>query len=406
MAALSACLVVAVLAAACSSGGHGGAAASAGSSQGNTPTGKPIEVMQLQGFANSGPADGTSGVMAAIAALNQAGGIHGRPVKLTTCYGSDLNATEACARQAAANPNIVAAVANTAFFGGFDAIAEQAGLPILGGIPVYTDDFKCSVCFNMGAGVLVVAGAAAILHDALHARHAALAYIDIPAGQSTGPLIDSGVLAPRGTKLAAEVAVPVTATDVAPLIASLPSDTDGVVLAVSQPLSAEIVTQARSAGAKYPIVTNTPTAGLAAINQLIGTAGTNLYVSSDFRLSGPGYTTYESEMKAIGKAGSLDDTAQAIYGYLSIQMLRSLATQLGSNLTRQALLAAAKATTDFSTDGLTPPLDFSKKQTALAGTLSAVVNPTVVAYKYDPSTKSLEPVNGGAFINIFQPVSS
>jgi len=397
-------LVALTLLSACSSSGGSATTSAPGNSAASSgATGKPIEIMQVQGFTSADPASGESGVRAAIKSINDSGGIGGRPIQLVTCFGSDVNATQACARKAVADPNIVAAVTNTAYFGGFDEIATQNGLPVLGDIAVTAADFSCTVCFIPGPGVLVTAGAAAILYDIAKSRNLALAYIDIPAGQGIGPLIEGAVLSKRGAKFAAKVAVPPTAADVAPAIASLPSDTGGLVLAASQNLSAKLVTQARKSGATYPIVSNTPTAGLASINKLIGKAGTNLYVASDFNLSGPGYEAYQAGMKSIGKQGQLEDNAQAIYGWLGVQFLKELGTKLGATLSRSTLLAAATAMTAFDTGGLTPPLDFAMKQTALGGTLPRIVNTSIVAYKYNPDSESFDSLNGGNFIDVLKP---
>ncbi len=364
-------------------------------------TGTPIRVLgsdQVYHLAGSA----ITGVNAALKKINAAGGVGGRPIKFVHCDGTSLNKTQACARQAASDPKIVAAVANLDPFGGFDAISEAAGLAVLG-TPATASDFSSPVFFTPGSGAFAVAGEAAIANDNLKAKHIVLAYLDVPAGAALPTLVNLAVLGPRGAKLSKSVPIPPDAVDMAPIVAAIPSDTDALLLAADVNTAAKLMVQVRKAGLTFPIVTLTATQSASQLKTTVGSAATNVYGAGPWNVLGAGYRRFLADMKASGyDKNSVEINDNTIDGWLEVQILKSTLDKIGpKDITRKAILAQLRATTAYDTGGLTPTVNWTQKQTALGGAVSNIVNATVVAYKYDVKNSKYLPLNKGKFVSIF-----
>jgi hypothetical protein len=322
------------------------------------------------------------------------------------CDASSANLDQQCARNAVQNPSIVAAVNVGDFYGQYAGIATSGNMPIIGDQFYTTADDACKTCFGFQPGALLVGGAAAVLADVLKVKNVVVGYIDVPAGQALPSMINAGVLAPRNLKLAGSVPIPATLTDASTIVASLPSGTGGFVPGTPQNVAAQLIIAIRKSGATYPIAVSATTLAASQIASLVGSQATNIYVVSPFKQSGPGYTAYQNDMSAIGKKGSLEDNSIALNGWLSIQLLKAAAQKGGAeNVSRQSLIQTVSTMTNWSTGGLTPDIDFTVKQTALGGSIPNVIDPNVVAYKYNVQTKQLDQV-GNDFVNLFVPSNS
>src|SRR5712692_1002071 len=364
-------------------------------------TGTPIRAISADGFYNlAGNLE--PGVKAAVKKINAAGGVGGRPIEVVYCDATSLNKSQACARQAAADPTIVASVGNIDPFGGFNAIAEAAGLPVLG-TPAVAGDFSSPIFFAPAVGAFAVAGEAAIANDNLKAKHIVLAYLDVPAGAALPTLLNLAVLGPRGTKLSKSVPIPPDVVDMAPIVAAIPSDTDAVLIAATGTTPAKLMLQVRKAGLTFPIVTLTSTQPAPDLKRLVGSAATNVYGVSPWSELGPGYRRFLADMKASGYGkNSPDVNGGTVDGWLAVQILKSMNEKIGpKNVTREAILSQLRATTAYEDGGLTPPINFAKKQTILGGAVANIVNATVVAYKYDVKNSKYLPLNKGAFVSLF-----
>src|SRR5712692_416782 len=364
-------------------------------------TGTPIKAISADGFYNlAGNLE--PGVKAAVKKINAAGGVGGRPIEVVYCDATSLNKSQACARQAAADPTIVASVGNIDPFGGFNAIAEAAGLPVLG-TPAVAGDFSSPIFFAPAVGAFAVAGEAAIANDNLKAKHIVLAYLDVPAGAALPTLLNLAVLGPRGTKLSKSVPIPPDVVDMAPIVAAIPSDTDALLLAADASALAKLMVQVRKAGLTIPIMAPTATQSANQLKKTVGSAATNVYGVSAYNVLGAGYQRYLADMKASGyNKNSVDITEQALAGWLDAQILKSTLDKIGpKNITRESILAQLRATTAYEDGGLTPPVNWTQKQTALGGAVSNIVNGSVVAYKYDVKHSKYLPLDKGKFVSIF-----
>jgi hypothetical protein len=192
-------------------------------------------------------------------------------------------------------------------------------------------------------------------------------------------------------------------TDASTIVAALPSDAGGFIPGVPQNVAAQLILSIRKSGSTYPISVPASTLSAPQIASLIGAQATNIYVAAPFKYSGAGYAHFQNDMAAVGKKGSLEDNSEALRGWLSIQLFKSAVQKVGAaNVSRTSIIQAISTMSTWSTGGLTPEIDFTSKQTALGGTVPNIINPTVVAYKYNIQTKQLDEV-GNSFINIFEP---
>jgi ABC-type branched-subunit amino acid transport system substrate-binding protein len=376
------------------------AAASGGSTAGSTAHGKPINLALLTEFTGVGTGgDSFSGAQAAIKYVNAHGGIHGRPLAIQECIDNDdPNLAAACAAKVANNPAIVAAVGQITLQGSVvDPVFQHAGLPAVGGFAAVPADFSSPVVFTPSIGGLSGLGAVAAVTDLLHGKKVSFVYSQSPAAGTEVALIDSVVLTPRKLPPMNAVAVAATAGDLSPAVAkAVQSSPDGIVLFTGQPQAASFVKAAHQQGVTTPIVISAGTESPSHIQQELG-GGQNLYFDTFFNHSGRFYDAFLSQWQAAGNSPSLTDDF-AINGWLSVTMFADIARTLPT-VTRASVMRAYSKLSNYSTDGLTPPLSFDKPGTALGGQAPRIINPTIGLSQYQNGT--LVPAAGGKFTNPF-----
>jgi ABC-type branched-subunit amino acid transport system substrate-binding protein len=392
---------IGLMAAACSSSGGTATGTSGRSGSPSGGSGSPIEVIQDQAFPGT-DISGQQGAAAAVQYINTHGGLGGRQIKIDYCDGSTAQRAQACGRQAEGDPNIVAAIANFDVFGGFNPVAPD--VPDLSCALLTAADFKAPNCFTTSTGSLVPASAAFGSY-ALGLKNMVLPYLNVPAAQGETDEINTAVLTSRGQKLRAGVPISGSQTDLSPIIASLPSDTDGLLTAVVTAQAAQLIIDSRQAGKTFPVITTASDFSANTMKTLVGSSATNVYVVSQYKFSGPWYDAYETQMDAIGQKGTANNNNISLSAWLGVQMLKHAVMQVGpKNVTRESILKAMKATSNFDTGGLTPPLDWMKPSTVLGGSEPNLINPDVVAYKYDPASGGFvlyTAYHSGNFFNYF-----
>jgi ABC-type branched-subunit amino acid transport system substrate-binding protein len=383
-----------------STGSASPAAAIEGSAGGSTAQGKPINLVFLSEFSGQGTsADGFTGIQAAIRYVNAHGGIKGRPLAAQMCVdNTDPNLAAACATKAANNSSIIAAVGQTTLNGAVvEPVFEHAGLPIVGGFAAVPADFSSPVIFTPSIGGLSGLGAVAAVTDLLHGKKVSFVYAQSPAAATEVALIDSVVLAPRKLPPMNAVAVPATAGDLSSEVAKAQqSSPDGIVLFAGQAQASSFVKAARQQGVTTPIVISAGTESPAAIQQQLG-GGQNLYFDTFFNHAGRFYDAFLSQWRAAGNSPSLTDDF-AINGWLAVTMFADIARTLPT-VTRASVVRAYSQLSNYSTDGLTPPLSFDKPGTILGGKAPRIVNPTIGLSQYQNGT--FVSAAGGKFTDPF-----
>jgi|HubBroStandDraft_6_1064221.scaffolds.fasta_scaffold81842_4 branched-chain amino acid transport system substrate-binding protein len=383
-----------------STGSASPAAAIEGSAGGSSAQGKPINLVFLSEFSGQGTsADGFTGIQAAIRYVNAHGGIKGRPLAAQMCVdNTDPNLAAACATKAANNSSIIAAVGQTTLNGAVvEPVFEHAGLPIVGGFAAVPADFTSPVMFTPTIGGLSGLGAVAAATDLLHAKKVSFVYVQSPAAATEIALVNSVVLAPRHLPAVNAVGVSPTAGDLSSAVAKAAANSpDAIVMFTGQAQANAFVKAARQQGVTTPIVISAGVESPSSVQQQLG-SGQNLYFYTYFNHSGPFYNAFLSQWQAAGNSPSLADEF-ALNGWLSVTMFAHVARTLPT-VTRASVLDAFSKVTNYSTDGLLPPVSFNKPGTALGGKAPRVVNQTIALVQYQNG--AFVPAAGGKFTDPF-----
>jgi ABC-type branched-subunit amino acid transport system substrate-binding protein len=354
------------------------------------------------------PSSGIYGARAAVKALNSDSSL-GFKVKMKVCGvgpGGDATQVITCSRQFASDPSVLAMTggdpSGTAA-GGSD-ILDQAGIPCIS-CDTYTSETlsKSKHWFQTQLGNLGVGGQAALAVDLNGAKSIGLPYLDVPAGAQLPPLINNLILKPRGVPNATSVAVPVTAADLSSQIAAL-GHPDAVVEALTLDLSTRFTTTMAQQGVKSDIWLPAGVWPAVSIKSNLGSVPNKIFVASPYKLSGSGYQQYEKDMKAVGQAGTKQDTTQAVQTWLGVKLISGLIANLRtqkSDVTRDAITNAASSDSAVDTLGLTPTLDWTQvgHGTYVGGAVPNLINPFMVGYAYKNGKYAV--LAGGKFINIF-----
>lgn len=393
---------VCILAAACSSSSGSSSAGSsstpAGTTGAGTATGSPIVFSSILGPLQ--PADDQAGINAAIDDINAHGGVDGHPLKVIYCMETgDANSAAACARSAVANKSVVAEVSDDSNYGSaIDPILASAGVPMIGGGAFTPADFSSKDFFAYNAETFETVGEATLAAGQLHAKKIYMPYIDVPAGRELPPLMNA-VLKPAGLSLDGSIPIPATATDLSSYVAAVKqANPDVIITALTTDLAGRFVLTARQEGLTTPIFVLGGVYDPYTIQTQLGSAATNLYVVARLNLASPAAAQMNADLNTYDpNYKKRNDQILARWG--AVHLFDSIATAAlkSGPLTRASILNAANHTTDWSYLGLTPPVNFTKPQKALGGTIPNLVNTTVYLFKWD-GTK-LVPLGGAK--NVF-----
>jgi len=331
--------------------------------------------------------------------VNATGGIDGHPVEIEVCETHlDANRTTQCARDAAADPEVVAAVGNFTNFGdGANAVFTEAGIPVIGPIPIGLADYSCEVCFpSTGGSIAGLIGQATLVEDVLQGDTVNLVITDVPAAAQLPALLEA-VLGGRKANVTLDRVTPIahgTADLSAPIGTALGNRPSGVMLALAHDAGLNFVRGARAQDPSVPIVVPGITFGQEDF-ELLGEASEGLYVASLFGLTGPAIAEFEAQMDAADPDAPKNDLAKLewVAARLFVDVARDL-----PEVTRESLLDALNGLSGYET-GLTPPLDFTSPFEGLGGAVPRLFNTTVTYAQVRDS--QVEPLLEGEFADLF-----
>lgn len=336
--------------------------------QGTAAAGEPIKVVQILDV----PQMNMSALGAAVAAesINAAGGVNGRPIEVVVCDDNmDINKSAECAREAIADPNVIAFVASHTNVGGTSSAAvEQAGMAAIGSTMYVESDYSSPVVFPVTGGGPVNGTARGVLcADVLGAELLGVPYVDVASAAAAAEMVRLQVTEPRGLPDPVTVAVPYTAADVSAQVAAL-RDTDCMAIALNTDVSSRLILTARQQGINVPAVVpgteNNPTT----ISAQLGEDAENVYLTTLTNHFSEGYQEMEAAVAEYrpGDTGIVtDQTAQA---WLAMQVFAHVAGGVDGDLTREAVLDGMRNLSGFDTKGMTrAPLDYTVEATALGG---------------------------------------
>jgi ABC-type branched-subunit amino acid transport system substrate-binding protein len=188
------------------------------------PSGEPVKLMVIaptETTTGQNYPDFLAAAKAAALAINDDGGIGGRPVEILYCNEkNDPNEAARCGREAVSN-GVVAVVGGYSRHGGsYMPILEEASIPNIALQLLSAADYANPVSFPIDGGTLsLFAGAAFALDDA-GATKIAVVRTDVDAAATASQFAQNGIKA-AGLEFAGEVAIPIDASDYAPFAAAV-----------------------------------------------------------------------------------------------------------------------------------------------------------------------------------------
>ena len=322
-------------------------------------SGDPIKLMMIyEGSAGVGGSPTLpEGAVAAVRAINKAGGVGGRRLVLIKCdTKNDPNQAAACGRKAV-DQGVVALVGDLTTYGDqFLPLMQENKIPSIGTLTSNTTDFISPASFPIGGGAIATfANLPRFLADE-GAKKIALVRIDLGAAAAATAIGNKG-LASTGLKITNEVPVPTTAPDMSTYVAAaLAGGTDGIVVILPGQQALQFVQAARQAAPDVKLALASTEAG--PVTKALGPQVKGVVQALDsiptppVRI--PAGRQFAKEMRAAGydELGGF-----APNSWLSVRAFADLAKGL-PEVTAPATFDKLEQTTGLAT-GLTPPLQWT-----------------------------------------------
>lgn len=390
----------ALLTASCSSSGSTAAAGATGPKL----AGAPIKVMTIGNWTQ--PSAGTqypqypAGAQARAQAVNNAGGIHNRPIQVIVCSDeNDPNTALRCARNAVSDKVAAVVGLQTPNDNVILPVLAKAGIPAIGVYPFNPIAFTSKVSFPDVAGVYAIIGGMPHALAAAGAKRVSLIYPGGAAGanlflQQWGPGVKAANLHSTG-----EVAVPANAHDLSAVVAAATKNgTDGVA-GVSLDAEASLVQAMRQQAPNAKFATTTfnlsddVIKALGPIADGVLAAETTVPTTADTA----GVTRYKSDLAAFKK--SLPVSSVGLHEWLAMWTFERVVRPL-TTIDASTVLAAMGKINNLDMGGIIPPYSTTKPATN-DPSLPRMFNPTAVIDVVKNGQWTLLNSGAGAFINVF-----
>lgn len=334
-------------------------------------------------IAGTGPgttgADIVPGAQAAVEAINARGGVNGRKLVMDHCDPkNDPNRAGACARKAADDETIVATVGNALLSGGdqVNPVLEKAGMAAIATKAYGPSDWNSPNVFTVEGGGPSGASGAAVILAGKGVKNFTIASIQVPAVVTTLDYVEKLVMPnfPQ-TKIDKKVLLPPTTTDVTPYVAeTLRGNPDGVAVILTRGLGIPFIKALRAQGFKGPISTGATVVAREDLTGALKGFTDNLFLAGNYSRAGKGWDDFTAAMAKYQP--DVQYTEQAVGSWIGVQQLAYVASRIEGKLTREKVLKAFNELKDYSTDGLTPILNYAAP-VSVPG-YSRAFNPTTV----------------------------
>lgn len=362
-------------------GTTGGAATTAGAgTTAAAASGEPVNVMVMGSF--TGPFDTSFAfdtAEAAAQAINDAGGVQGRPLTILTCDDKfDPNATLDCARQAA-DADAVAIISGLVLAGDYLDFAAQEGIPVIPAVGFQSAEFQNDISFPITAGGAGLATAAIAEVLAQGVTVISLVYDESSGVAKPAAEAAAAGLAEQGINVANVIPMPLDIADASSILAAAEAGgAEGVALLVQGSQAAKFITAADQAGSTLIIGSYDLSLEPATIETL-GPAADGVLMASSFRpltdTSNPGVEQFFDEMAAYDPTITVDDWSIPGVGlgtYAATHLVGEAAAA-AATVDAAGVLAALAKLTDFDI-GIMAPIDFSAPNTTFIPTFTRVFN--------------------------------
>jgi len=361
-------------ASACGSSGNNSPAAGGSGSAAAKLSGKPVQISIVYPVTGSITfPEMTPAIAAAVKAVNDSGGINGRPLQVDPCDTTspvDPNPTVTCLRKVATNQNIVADVGDYSSFADVATPLENsAHIVQIGGVPLGVSQDELPNAYPLVFPEEEAFGAVAVAEGA---KKPALLYIDIPTAQKAFSEINAYLKAGGSSvQLISSQPAPLTATDLAPQAAAL-CKADMVVMSVAPTQIAQFLTaHAQSACPSQKLVT--AMLGIASTLPSLGSSANGLIVDSGLPFvtdtSVPGVAMFKSQMAAVDPNAAKDEDEVSEMTWLAVWAFAVEARKIKGAITRDTVWNQMEHAGAFQFYGMLPPgFNFQDGITAVPNT--------------------------------------
>ena len=340
-------------------------------------------------IAGTGPgttgADIVPGAKAAVEAINARGGVNGRKLEMDHCDPkNDPNRAGACARKAAEEDSIVAAVGTALNAGGgeqVNPVFEKAGMAAIATKAYVPSDWTSPNVFTVELGAPSGGAGSAVILAGRGAKTFTIVSIQVPALVTMLDFVEKLVM-PNfpGTKIDKRVLMPPATTDVTPYVAeALRGNPDGIAVIPTRGLAIPFIRALRAQGFKGIITTGATVVATEDLSGPLKGYTDNLILAGGFSRTGKGWDDFAAAMAKYQP--DVQYTEQAVVSWIGVNQLAYVAGRINGPLTRAGILKAMNELKDYSTDGLTPNLDYSTPATVPGYTRA--FNPTTVEDKIE-----------------------
>jgi branched-chain amino acid transport system substrate-binding protein len=300
------------------------------------------------------------GIDAALKEINDAGGVDGKPLEVELCKAASTPDSAAkCARDAVRDREVLGIVGN--FMQGPDGalpVLEKAGMASIGDYALKTISLESDVSFPIASIASGFVNAALLGPAALKAKRVAVAAVDVPVSRAAEKQVDQ-VLQSAGAKLAQSVFIPVTATDLSAPVQTLRNlKADAIIVILPDQGTKQFLQSYRQVDKQTPLIVTGTTVSKNSLEEL-ASAADNLYVGMQFALDSAGNKRFEQLAGDVGDEAAVNDIARNSYAAVK---LAARGLQGLESPTRATLKSALDKVSDFSSEGLIPPLDYTKKR--------------------------------------------
>lgn len=347
-----------------------GAAASAAPTA-KKPSGDPIKLLVIY---DQSP-ELVDGANAAAAAINRAGGIGDRPLKVSGCNTkSDPNTARSCGERAASDGVAAVVGSLTPLSDQYMSILAENKIPSVGNLPVNTADFTSPASFPIDGGLVTISAG---LADALYrdgAKRQSIARVDLALASAIQTFANQG-LAPHDAKIVSDISIPQGAPDMSAYVASATADdVDGTLVGLfGQDATNFIVALRQQAPDVTPGLVSTDLDNLI---KALGSDSDGMLVTSALlpnTSKAKAVRQYKADLRAIGVK---DPGGYRKNAYAAVEVFAAVAKGL-PDVNAPAVFDALPGVTDLDI-GLMPPIQFA---TGGVGGLPRIFNPCTMYLK-------------------------
>jgi ABC-type branched-subunit amino acid transport system substrate-binding protein len=389
----------------CGSSSNGKSSAGSSSTASSAPKGKPIVIGVINDATRP---DGLSAAYIPQAAevraeaINAAGGIKGRPVKVVACdTKGDPNTATACARTMVSDGAVAVVGMVTIYEAQIFPVLEQAGIPAVGTIPVSSVGLTAKDSFAFTPGIIATFLGGPGLLAQLGAKSPSLVYpSNIP--NTSAALVKIWGVGVGSAKIKsgpiAGYALGTTNFNAA-AVKAVGGGADGTFAFGSGPSQGPLIKAIQQQNSKLQIATLTETLTVKTLEYLGARADGVASVSflSPATSDVPGVKMFNADVDKYQK--DMNRTETAIMSWMGVWTLERLFKDMPT-IDRPSVMAAMSKLTDFDEGGIVPPTTTTKKATDYPG-MDRVYNATVVYSKvkdgkaYPIDGKFVNPFPGG-----------